>query len=410
MEIRQKIYIYLMVIISFNFFDARFLGNFMFYYFRFYFVSVAIIITLPYVFLHKGKGFIFPIKLILLSMVLSIIMAYVSWNQEFMDSMIATAPYMVWIFFFYLVHKKIPIKDIESIVLVYGIIYIVLYFFQISFPTTLFFGWENQLQENRGVIRYILPGGGVFFLASFMALNNLTTRKENYWLWRILVFFGVLIPFLQATRQVIIATVIIYIYHFIKDTKSSKKLVIIFSCVIFFVVLFNSDIAVIKGLKDAQEQTASEGDQYIRVVAGAYFLNYFSPNEISKYLGNGMPYGTKSYFGKFVTQLKETQYFFLDDVGIIAGYVMFGIIFVIAYLMIWYKSFTIPLPKEYYYLKYYLWLLLITCLTSDSVYTYNYLITTVFALYIYQTVYDENRIQLSNDLQEISAMINDQTI
>ena len=40
-----------------------------------------------------------------------------------------------------------------------------------------------------------------------------------------------------------------------------------------------------------------------------------------------------------------------------------------------------------YYLKYYLWYLLITSLTWYSVYHYSYLISTVFVLYSYQVIY-----------------------
>src|SRR5690606_12516262 len=85
--------------------------------------------------------------------------------------------------------------------------------------------------------------------------------------------------------------------------------------------------------------------------------------------------------------LGVTQEYFLSDVGIIAVYVMFGVLALIAYLLIWLKSFTIPLPEEFQYLKYYLWFMLFTSLTWYTTYHYHYLIITVYVLYIYQSVY-----------------------
>ena len=89
-----------------------------------------------------------------------------------------------------------------------------------------------------------------------------------------------------------------------------------------------------------------------------------------------------SDYGKFVMDLYQED-FYLSDVGIICRVCHVGIFAVFAYIMIWIRSFTLTLPEEYYYLKYYLWFLLITSLTSETVYPYGYLISTVFALYIF---------------------------
>ncbi len=53
------------------------------------------------------------------------------------------------------------------------------------------------------------------------------------------------------------------------------------------------------------------------------------------------------------------------------------------FIIIWIKSFFISLPPEYEYAKYYLWYILFTSFTWYSVYHYHYLISTVFALYVF---------------------------
>lgn len=217
---------------------------------------------------------------------------------------------------------------------------------------------------------------------------------------------GIIIPVLQVTRQLIVATLFIYILHLTRKLDLMKKAAVILTFVVLAVFFINSDLSVVKGLKSAQKETSTQGKEYIRVKAGTYFLTSFSPNTICRILGNGSPYGEKSEYAKFVTKQSETNDYYLSDLGIIAFYIMFGIIAVIAYFIIWINSVIIPVPKEYLYLKYYLWFLFFTGLTSYNLYHTNYLIATVFVLYIYQRVYASEKnhdtlvVRLKNLLQK----------
>ena len=383
----QVVFVFLLVIVSFRFFDARFLNESFTNYFVLIYVLFAIALSIPYV-LRSPMGFIFPVQLIILSTLISIFMAKISWNQSFMDSLIITVPLMLWFFFFYLLHIKISIRIIEGIILFYGILYVIIFFYQSVNNQTVLFG-NSEFMEGRGVVRIIIAGGGIFFLSSFIAINKLTTQKKGRWLWISFSILGIVIPLLQATRQFIAGVLLIFLYHFIKDFSPLRKLIITACFVLFISYLFTtSDNTIIKGIIEAQEETSQLGKEYIRVLSGTYFLTEFSPDNVSKVLGNGVPYEGISDYGKFVEDLYNLN-FFLSDVGIIAMYVMFGILSVIAYILIWVRSFTLSVPEEYHYLKYYLWFLLATSLTSDHVYSYDYLISTVFVLYIYQVKFEE---------------------
>ena len=383
----QVLFVFLLVVVSFHFFDARFLNKSFTNYTVFYYALVAIIISIPHIFI-KRIGFVLPVQLICLSMLVSVVMAKIFWGQSLMDSIIVTVPLMLWIFFFYLLRIQISIKIVEEIILVYGVIYILLYFYQITHSQTAFFGERDILTEDRGVVRIILGGGGIFFLSSFMALNKFTTQKPGRWFWISLSILGILIPILTATKQLIGGVLIIYLFHFIKDQSFFRKLVIIASFIGMLLYVSHSDNELVKGIIESQENSFKEGKDYIRIRSGVYFLTEFSPNNINMVLGNGVPYEGISDYGKFVEILKK-KVFYMSDVGIISVYIMFGILAIIAYILIWINSFTFSLPNEYYYLKYYLWFLLITSLTSYNVYSYNYLVSTVFVLYIYQTIYIE---------------------
>lgn len=92
-------FVFLLVIISFKFFDARFLNDSILNYLLFLTLIITVIISVPYV-LPPNKGFVFPVQLLLVSMFISIIMAGLYWDQSLLDSLIAIAPYLIFFFFF----------------------------------------------------------------------------------------------------------------------------------------------------------------------------------------------------------------------------------------------------------------------------------------------------------------------
>lgn len=387
----QIIFIFLLVLTSFSFFGANFLNKSFVNYTVFLFVLSAILISTAFVF-KKGGGFNNAIRLIILSILISVLMAYFSWGQSIAVSLTYTMPFLLWVFFFYLLHLKIRVDIIEKIVLIYTVVYLILYFYQWTHPQTILFGKPvtgDDFDDDRGILRIIFPGGGIFFLGVFLALNKLTTQKSGRWFWLLLSILGLLVPILQATRQFIAGVVLIYVFHFMRKASTVKRIIVCGSFVLVFFCVAQSNIPVIKGLMAAQEETAKEGSHYIRVQSSTYFLTQFSPNFFSKVMGNGMPGPPElSSYGRVNENLYAKGYFIEDD-GIIGMYTLFGVLAVIGYIIIWFKSLVLPLPGEYYYAKYYLWFLLIISFTSDGLYRPYYLISTIFALYIYQATYEK---------------------
>ena len=378
----KVLYVLIVALFSIDFYQPYFLEGQYYKYIWFLFLFSAVIISIPYFFKEKG-GFTLPLRLIIIGIVISMFMAFFSWGQSFSDSIIATVPYMLWIFFFYLLESHLSAQSIEKIMILLGLIGILIFISQyISYPA-IYFGWVEDFKNERGTIR--IGVSGFVYLLCFIALNKFTVKGRVRFLWGIIAAAGIIIPFLQATRQYIGAMLLIYIYHFIKAQKLYKKIIILIITAFAIVYVANTNIPIVRGIENVQENTMQLGTNYIRLLAGQFFLTNFSPNIESRILGNGFPYG-KSSLGRYEEYLKSSHYFFLSDLGIIAVYVMFGIIAVLGYILIWVKSFTIQLPREYYYLKYYLWFLLISSLTSWAVYHYSFLVASVLTLYIYQDV------------------------
>lgn len=387
----NHIFVFLLVIFSFFLFDAKFLNKTVVNYAVYGYLLSAVLLALPYV-RPARSGFILPVQLISLSIFISIFMANWTWNQSLFDTFLETVPYTTWMAFFFLLHIKISSSVLEKIIVFYGILYSVLYFYQLANSSTVLFGKSilgegEEFITNRGITRIIFPGAGIFILAVFISINKLTTGATNKWFWLAFSFMGIVIPILQVTRQFIMGVLLVYLYHFLKGQNIIRKglVLVIFAFSILVVTSLDNDI--LKGLSEASEDDYKEGGDYIRVLAGQYFLLDFSPDIINRVLGNGAPYWGISPYGVFIENLEETEGYHLSDVGIIGMYAMFGILSVVGFILIWIKSFRYSLPKEFQYLKYYLWYLLFTSFTWFTVYHYHYIISTVFVLYLFQTIY-----------------------
>lgn len=379
------IFLFLLVPFSLKFFDATFISSSILNYSFILFIWISIFLSVPYFFKSKST-FSFPVYLIFFSIVFSMVMAYYSWDQSFFFSLVETSQYMIWPLFFFLIHQNIPVGKLEKIILFYGASYAILFFFQYLNQGVVLFGkplYGDEWTEDRGVIRIIFPGAGIFILSLFISITKLTTTKEHRWFWILFSLLGVIIPVMQVTRQFIAGVLLIYLFHLIKSVSFNKKFIIVFLFVIGVGVVINAEIPMVEGVIEAQERDSNLGKKYIRVLAGDYFLNDFSPNIVSSIFGNGAPYWGLSSYGKFHERLADDKGYYLSDVGIIAVYAMFGIFSIIGFVIVWVKSFFIPLPEEYQYAKYYLWYILFTSFTWYSVYHYHYLISTVFALYLF---------------------------
>lgn len=392
-KVGQILFLVIVTAIALKFFDARFLDPKLIKYIAFASTWIMIGLSIFQIFNQKGK-FTLPVRLIFFSILFSIVMANYSWGQSIYDSLLETTDFMLWPLFFFLLYLKIPIKTIENIVVCFGILYVLLYFYQYLNSGTVIFGkplWGDEFLEQRGAVRIIFPGAGIFILTIFIAITKLTTSDKQRIFWLLIAFAGLVVPIMQVTRQFIAGVFLLYFFHFFKNAAFMKKTVVLLLFFIGAVIALQSDIPMIQGLIEVGKRDAELGSNYIRVLAGEYFLFDFSPNTWSRIFGNGAPNWGTSQYGKFVEFLSYEKEYYLSDVGIIAVYAMFGVFAILGFVLIWYKSFSIPVKEKYAYVKYYLWYILITSVTWYSVYHYHYLVSTVFAIYIYQAALDNDK-------------------
>ncbi len=378
-----------LMLISTNFFDAQFLDKRLVNYFVFLTAVTLTLVSLPFFLTARGGGIILPVQIIVFSILLSIPMTYLVWGQSILDSIIETHQYVYWIFFFFLLHLKPPIRIIENVVLLMGGLYVVLYFYQLMNYQTVLFGnptWGEFL-VIRGAIRIMFPAAGPFVLAVFICLCRFTSGEKYKWLYLAFIILGVLIPILQVTRLFIVSMAFLIFFHFIRKRDIFQKGLFALFFFMLVVAAIMSDNPLIRGMLESGKEDLSSGSDYIRVLAAQYFMTDLSPNFMAAIFGNGAPNWGISSYGKVLEKLALYQEYYLSDVGIVAMYAMFGIPAIMGVVFMAVRIFSMALPKEHYYLHYYFAFLMINSLTTSAIYHHHYLMATVYALFIFQITY-----------------------
>ncbi|MGF1559130.1 MAG: hypothetical protein ACFCUL_08575 [Flavobacteriaceae bacterium] len=382
-----------------RFFEPAFMSNRLLNYGQFLSVFIALILGVPKMFNYPAR-FKFPMILLVFSLVVSIFMAMFYWDQSLEHTLLSTYEHLIVVFFFFIASSQITIRDFERIIIGMGLIYLALFFVQyVSLPAILFgkSHWgSDEFVERRGTIRFIFPSAGIFFLMSFISFNKLTQKAKPMWLFLSLSFLGIFLPIIQVTRQFIAATALIFGYNLIKSISAVNRVVLLLVLAIGVQFVLNSDIKVIEALLEQSKSDIAEGSDYIRLQAADFFLFEFSPNWVTAIFGNGIPLWNQSNYGVYIAMLQSKHGFFLEDVGIIGYYAQIGIFGVFAFALFWFYSFYYALPREYHYLKYYLWFLLLTGLTWYSIYHYHYLLITTMVLGMYQKLSETSQFDETN--------------
>lgn len=394
----QRIGVFLLILIALKFFEARFLGDFIGIKFPFLVLLTLNLLGLVFFFKFNSK-FSLPIQLLTFSSLFSIVIAFLFWGQSIPDSLTKTIPIAIFPIFFLLKKLNISIKIIEQVIILLGIFYIGLYTFQYFNPNKAYFGYAlvnefGEFEESRGVIRIVFPGAGIFWLAVFISISKITQKMRPEHLFFALA--GLVIPVMQALRQIMVMVVLLYSFHFGKYLELWKKTILAILVGGGFIMFFSSDLKIVEGLKETIDKDKSEGTKYVRFITAEYYFTEFSDNLATIVFGNGVP-NEKSEYGQKTIRLQERE-IWLEDVGLAGIYSQFGILSILAWLIIAFQSLKLKVPKNYLYCKYYLWLVLLTSLTSGGIYNIHYAISTVLVLYIFDSITDEKYLRIKKIL------------
>ena len=325
--------------------------------------------------------FLLPMKLVIFSTLFSIIPAYFSWGQSPATTFVALLPYLSYIFYFFLIYFKPKLRDIEKIIIAIGLLTLFLQILSIIiFPTILYGGkLEDEISTTRGFARLSIPGMGFIYLAYFLCVNKFVYTNRIKWLgYAIMLLIGI---FSTLTRQSIAACLLLSVFFFLSQVKSIwiKIVVMLFSALLIY---FVSTLSFVKILLEKTQEQTSKYQEDVRVLSGTYFLTSFSPDLLTQVFGNGEAATGKSKYGNEVLKMKEVFGYYQSDVGFIGVYAKFGLIGILAWILIFYRIFRIKLHPSIRYIRIFIMFFLLTGLTAAFVTSVYYIAPICLALYM----------------------------
>jgi hypothetical protein len=373
------------------------------------FVSVPVMFVYIWSeFIKKYKDKYFRImRWIVISTMISIVMAWGFRDQSIILGYRATASAFVLLFFFYLCKRKLPLKFIEKYIWVLGILYILLWLFAMyKVPEIIFqMGDADVVSEDtsRGMIRINFVGRLSLILAYFMALNKYYETKEKKFIPIVVVLYLFIV--FQLTRQLILWTAVVTIIYIF---SKSKKVAIAFS--ILFVVFYMaigtiqfSDDSIIGSMVNLTEQQAennSIGDEDIRATEYKYFFTKWSNSLVTDIFGCGVPHSDSSY-GMFEKRASDMG-LWLSDVGYGEMKVITGWLGLFLYLFLFISCLFVKMPSNLEYTKLFMGFMIPANIAADWYIKVDGQIAMVICAYLI-TRYRIRNNKIKNEIQHHST-------
>lgn len=353
------------------------------YYLLFFATLIAVVVNFR---TSRRNTFIVPIIVLLVAQTVSAFAAFYSWEQNLGDSFKAVLPYMGYLLFLFLVAYDFTALEVERLFIILAISYIVVYFITYTSYPTQIFGDVDQYDDERGFQRISTSGIGCLCLFSFYSLSQYIVKKKLY---SLIIYIVTLVCIIMTlSRTLIIISLLFSLLFIIRKSSTINKLIAIAATIFFMNISSQINFANL-----LVKQTKSEldyGKDNIRMQAVDFYFQEFSPNTFSKIFGNGEAYQGTTY-SAIVSKNETILGLYSSDVGYIGFYSKFGLLAILAFAGIIYKTFRIKVSDEYIYTKYFLYLVFVGSIILDAPFNNNFIPSIVLALYIL-SVQDNNAI------------------
>lgn len=335
------------------------------------------------------KGFVYySILCISFCQILSAFNAYIFKGQPISISLLATMQGFAYILFVPLCKSQLTIKNIEKIIKIFAVAYLICSLINHLSPITLFGSADSG--DDRGTTRFRLIGiyWLIFFL--FLKINKFVLKeKPKDLLWIILSFLGIL---LSLTRQDILVSALLGFLLFFFKAKPVKK--VIFIIITAFITIFiMPQIRIVDALiqKSFQEKEAQEQYDNVRIVAASYFLFGYPRNTEQILFGVGIPAFGKSQYGTQYEQEQDILKLYREDVGYCGFYFNFGLIATCLLIIVFVRVLFFKIPEEYIYLKYFSGAFLLLNIASAPSQTNSSIIP--FTIMLYMVILTQQKIE-----------------
>lgn len=337
------------------------------------FQTLNIVILLPFFILSiRYKSlFKFPIYLLLLSLICSMISCNILHNQPFDASMVSYMDYFMIMFYFLLIYLNPSARAIEKCLFFLSLSFSLCYIYQyIVYPKLVFVGeWEDGYGDEEIRIRMIgmcLASLGIFMGANKMLMNKRMDISMFY-----LCAIGFVLLFLFGFRTLLIIVLIMLLILYYRLMRFSFKSFIrlgIGCLLIYMITLLPFVEQIIDHMLMRNETQNFYNKDYVRILTFQHFIsNHFSTWQ-EWFFGSGLVNRNLNTSYSLYIQRIESYGLHYMDLGLLGVSWMTGVLSIIA--MTWYvfKAYFTKLSKEYYYLGiWFLFLFLSSFTTAEFV-------------------------------------------
>jgi hypothetical protein len=347
----RKIIIIYLIIASLNVFNISALGslNTMINFSGIILMVFIIIVDQVYTRTKMMKrNFVIPIYLIFIAVFLSMFTAFFAFRQNFQVTLFSQRDIYFYLFYFTLHVLKPEKKEFQRLIIYMGLIYLIAYLIQyFSFPTEIF---DVTMRKERGTVRVYLEGSGYAMIAYYLCLQIFYTTNKFKYLFLAILFLIPIILF--GARSALLTIVIGTFAQLIFSKRIRSKALIIFLVLLALVPTYLFFQDVFTSMVKASQLESAQGTENVRILAAQYFMTRFIPNDMAFLTGIGAP-SAESPLGKLTMMLSETYGFYLSDIGIIGNFVTYGALFVLAVILIVFRTMFLKITLEMSYLKYF---------------------------------------------------------
>jgi len=292
---------------------------------------------------------------------------------------------LYYILFYFLIPFLAPkpewIKNfIIYMALVGSIIYILQYF---AFPTKI---TEAQMFRDRGTIRIFLPGAAFSQLGYFLCINEIFLNYKRKYAIVGGILFSMII--LTGFRSLVALYVLIPAIYLLISKHIKNRLLILSLAVLICISAFFAFQSIIQAMNKSAKRESSQGADYVRVRAAAFYLHDCTQNKVSLIFGNGHP-NSGSAYGERIVSYMVSMGFYLSDIGVIGTLYKYGLIFTLIMLFLLIRLITIKVPPELNFIKLYVWMQLLLIFNTVPFYDDSAgLIVLVFMFYLIECHYN----------------------
>lgn len=354
------------------------------------FVSLSILAILM-AYRKKGMNTEYPkgaYRFLILGILIASIMASAFHSQPYDVSLVAILPYLLgYLYFFVLGKYRVDIQLIEKALRLLTICSLGMYLTNLAcFPNKIFGESQEEYDMSRGFVRLGVPMIEIVVTYFFYSINKwmiFRKKKDVYW-----IILTTILIFMSLTRQVIALSAILGFLFVMQKANWFKKMSVI-ACCLFVTYFVLPQIPMVKTMIELSEQQSldNKNDEDIRVTAWRFYTTEFQANEITPFLGNGVPAYGKSKWGNFVEQTTALRSdggnaCFTVDVGWAGFFWYFGGVATFGLILMFWKGIIRKKRTDKLYLSYSLAFVAISAVASGPILFYSQICSVSLLFYL----------------------------